>query len=59
MFAGTARFVEKIAAGMVKVGFYSQGAKHSAQKIESEGFCVFDDRACAALAFKRLRLMPL
>ena len=59
MFAGNARLVEKIAAGMVKVGLNPQGAKHNAQKIESEGFCVFDDRACAALAFKRLGLMPL
>ena len=59
MFAGTARLVEKIAAGEIKVGFNPQGAKHHAQKTKSEGFCVFNDHAWAALEFKRLGLKPL
>jgi acetoin utilization protein AcuC len=59
MFAGTARLVEKIAAGEIKVGFNPQGAKHHAQKSKSEGFCVFNDHAWAAVEFKRLGLKPL
>ena len=59
MFAGTARLVERIAAGEIKVGFNPQGAKHHAQKSKSEGFCVFNDHAWAALEFKRLGLRPL
>jgi acetoin utilization protein AcuC len=59
MFAGTTRLVEKIAAGEIKVGFNPQGAKHHAQKSKSEGFCVFNDHAWAALEFKRLGLKPL
>ncbi len=59
MFAGTARLVELIAAGEAQVGFNPQGAKHHAQKSKSEGFCVFNDHAWAALEFKRLGLKPL
>jgi acetoin utilization protein AcuC len=59
MFAGTARLVELIVAGEAQVGFNPQGAKHHAQKSKSEGFCVFNDHAWAALEFKRLGLKPL
>jgi acetoin utilization deacetylase AcuC-like enzyme len=59
MFAGTARLVDKIAAGEILVGFNPQGAKHHAQFDRGEGFCVFNDHAWAALEFKRLGLKPL
>ncbi len=58
MFAGTARLVELIAAGGAQVGFNPQGAKHHAQRSTSEGFCVFNDHAWAALELKRLGLKP-
>jgi acetoin utilization deacetylase AcuC-like enzyme len=45
MFAGTARLVEKMIAGEIRVGFNPQGAKHHAQYGWSEGFCVFNDHA--------------
>lgn len=53
MFAGTARLVEKMIAGEVRVAFNPQGAKHHAQWAWSEGFCVFNDFAWAALEFER------
>lgn len=59
MFTGTVRLVEKMLAGEVKVGFNPQGAKHHAQRGWSEGFCVFNDMAWAALEFKKNGLKPL
>jgi acetoin utilization protein AcuC len=59
MFSGTARLVEQIIAGDIKVGFNPQGAKHHAQAGWSEGFCVFNDHAWAALEFKKAGLRPL
>ena len=59
MFAGTARLTEKIIAGDIKVGFNPQGAKHHAQYGWSEGFCVFNDHAWAALEFQKAGLRPV
>lgn len=59
MFTGTVRLVEKMLAGEIKVGFNPQGAKHHAQYDHSEGFCVFNDMAWAALEFKKAGLKPL
>jgi acetoin utilization protein AcuC len=56
MFAGTARLVDKIIAGDITVGFNPQGAKHHAQFAWSEGFCVFNDFAWAALELKKAGL---
>lgn len=53
MFSGTARLVENMLAGDVKVAFNPQGAKHHAQYGWSEGFCVFNDFAWAAEEFER------
>lgn len=51
MFAGTARLVEKMLDGTVKVAFNPQGAKHHAHYDQSGGFCVFNDMAHAANEF--------
>lgn len=59
MFAGTVRLVENIIAGETRVAFNPQGAKHHAQYTNSEGFCVFNDFAWAALELKRAGLRPL
>jgi len=59
MFAGTARLTEKIIAGDIKIGFNPQGAKHHAQHGWSEGFCVFNDFAWAALEFQKAGLRPV
>lgn len=59
MFTGTKRLVEKILDGEARVGFNPQGAKHHAQQGWSEGFCVFNDHAWAALEFKKHGLKPL
>jgi len=59
MFAGTARLVEKMIAGEILVGFNPQGAKHHAQYGWSEGFCVFNDHAWAALEFQKAGLRPV
>lgn len=59
MFAGTVRLTEKMIAGELKVGFNPQGAKHHAQYGWSEGFCVFNDMAWAALEFKKAGLKPV
>jgi acetoin utilization protein AcuC len=59
MFAGTARLVEKMIAGEIRVGFNPQGAKHHAQYGWSEGFCVFNDHAWAALEFQKAGLRPV
>jgi acetoin utilization protein AcuC len=59
MFSGTVRLTEKILAGEIQVGFNPQGAKHHAQYDHSEGFCVFNDMAWAALEFKKAGLKPL
>ena len=59
MFGGTVRGVEAILAGQANVVFNPQGAKHHAQKDNGSGFCVFNDMAYAALAFKAAGLRPL
>ena len=59
MFAGTARLTEKMIAGDIRVGFNPQGAKHHAQYGWSEGFCVFNDFAWAALEFQKAGLRPV
>jgi len=59
MFAGTVRLVERMIAGETRVGFNPQGAKHHAAYDTSEGFCVFNDMAWAALEFKAAGLKPL
>ena len=59
MFAGTARLVENMLAGQTRVAFNPQGAKHHAAYDHSEGFCVFNDMAWAALEFKAAGLKPL
>lgn len=59
MFSGTVRLTEKMLAGEINVGFNPQGAKHHAQYDHSEGFCVFNDMAWAALEFKKAGLKPL
>ncbi len=59
MFRGTIRAVELILAGKAKVVFNPQGAKHHAQFDRGSGFCVFNDMAYAALAFKAAGLKPL
>jgi acetoin utilization protein AcuC len=51
MFAGTARLVEGMIAGDVRVAFNPQGAKHHAGWSSSSGFCVFNDMAWAAMEF--------
>lgn len=51
MFAGTARLVEGMIAGDVRVAFNPQGAKHHAGWAHSSGFCVFNDMAWAAMEF--------
>ncbi len=58
IFTGTIRAVEAILGG-VKVAFNPQGAKHHAKYERSSGFCVFNDMAYAALAFKEAGLKPL
>ena len=59
MFRGTIRAVEAILSGKAKVAFNPQGAKHHARKNRSSGFCVFNDMAYAAKAFKAAGLKPL
>ena len=59
MFAGTVRLVENMLAGEVEIAFNPQGAKHHAKYDTSEGFCVFNDMAWAALEFKKNGLKPL
>lgn len=59
MFAGTVRLTEKIIAGETRVAFNPQGAKHHAQYSYSEGFCVFNDMAWAALELREAGLKPL
>jgi len=59
MFAGTARLVENIIDGQTRVGFNPQGAKHHAKYSHSEGFCVFNDMAWAALELREAGLKPL
>ena len=59
MFAGTARLVENIISGDTRVGFNPQGAKHHAKYSHSEGFCVFNDMAWAALELREAGLKPL
>jgi acetoin utilization protein AcuC len=59
MFAGTARLTENIISGETNVGFNPQGAKHHAKYDHSEGFCVFNDMAWAALEFQSAGLKPL
>lgn len=59
MFAGTVRLTERMIAGETRVGFNPQGAKHHAAYDTSEGFCVFNDMAWAALEFKAAGLKPL
>ena len=59
MFAGTARLVDSILDGDTRVGFNPQGAKHHAKRDRSEGFCVFNDMAWAALEFQKAGLKPL
>jgi acetoin utilization protein AcuC len=59
MFGGTVRGVEAILAGQANVVFNPQGAKHHAQKDHGSGFCVFNDMAYAALAFKAAGMRPL
>jgi acetoin utilization deacetylase AcuC-like enzyme len=59
MFAGTARLVENMLAGDINVGFNPQGAKHHAGWDNSEGFCVFNDMAWAALELREAGLKPL
>lgn len=59
MFAGTARLVENMIAGEINVGFNPQGAKHHAAYDNSEGFCVFNDMAWAALELREAGLKPL
>jgi acetoin utilization protein AcuC len=59
MFRGTIRAVELILAGKANVVFNPQGAKHHARFAQGSGFCVFNDMAYAALAFKAAGLKPL
>ena len=59
MFAGTARLVENMLAGQTRVAFNPQGAKHHAKYSHSEGFCVFNDMAWAALEFRDAGSKPL
>ena len=59
MFRGTVRLVDAIIDGRAKVAFNPQGAKHHAYADQSSGFCVFNDMAWAALAFKEAGLKPL
>ena len=59
MFKGTIRGVEAILSGKSKVAFNPQGAKHHAKFSSSSGFCVFNDMAYAALAFKAAGLKVL
>lgn len=59
MFAGTVRLVENMIAGETRVAFNPQGAKHHAKYSHSEGFCVFNDMAWAALEFRHAGLKPL
>jgi acetoin utilization protein AcuC len=59
MFAGTARLVEKMLAGEVKVAFNPQGAKHHAHYDYSNGFCVFNDLAWAAKEFAKAGLKAM
>jgi acetoin utilization protein AcuC len=56
MFSGTARLTEMMLNDEIRVGFNPQGAKHHAQYGWSEGFCVFNDMAWAALEFKKAGL---
>ena len=59
MFRGTMRAVELILAGLAKVVFNPQGAKHHAYPDHSSGFCVFNDMAAAAKLFQAAGLRPL
>jgi acetoin utilization protein AcuC len=59
MFAGTARLVEKMIAGEVKVAFNPQGAKHHAHYDYSHGFCVFNDLAWAGKEFAKAGLKAM
>ena len=59
MFRGTIRAVELILAGKANVVFNPQGAKHHAKFANGSGFCVFNDMAYAAIAFKEAGLKPL
>lgn len=59
MFKGTIRAVELILAGVAKVVFNPQGAKHHAKYSSASGFCVFNDMAYAAMALKEAGLKVL
>ena len=59
MFRGTIRAVELILGGKASVVFNPQGAKHHAKFDRASGFCVFNDMAYAAIAFKEAGLKPL
>jgi acetoin utilization protein AcuC len=59
MFRGTIRAVELILSGEANVVFNPQGAKHHARFAQGSGFCVFNDMAYAAIAFKEAGLKPL
>ena len=59
MFRGTIRAVELILSGKANVVFNPQGAKHHAKFSSGSGFCVFNDMAYAANAFKAAGLKPL
>ena len=59
MFKGTIRAVELILAGVAKVVFNPQGAKHHAKYSSASGFCVFNDMAYAAMALKAAGLKVL
>lgn len=59
MFGGTVRAVELILSGEANVVFNPQGAKHHARFKRGSGFCVFNDMAYAALAFKQAGLKVL
>jgi acetoin utilization protein AcuC len=59
MFRATIRAVELILAGKANVVFNPQGAKHHAKFANGNGFCVFNDMAYAAIAFKEAGLKPL
>ena len=59
MFRGTIRAVELILTGKANVVFNPQGAKHHARFNRASGFCVFNDMAYAAVAFKEAGLKPL
>jgi acetoin utilization protein AcuC len=59
MFSGTMRLTEAIIAGETRIGFNPMGAKHHAGYDFSSGFCVLNDMAWGALAFKEAGIRPL